>query len=194
MKGLKLSKTSWLILAAGVFIVALAGLGLTRSQQLKEQTKVSDELTLSEKRLATVQTSQLSQQLENLKVKLEESQVMLKEAQLRLRQTVISADITEKFFRIAESCSVNVTNLSTTPIVQAKYEGIGVSTAALNASLTGKATNLVNFVVALNNSYLTGNVQSAQLGIAEPTEETGWVEPDSSTATISMIVYSYEGK
>ena len=46
MKGLKLSKTSWLILSAGVFIVVLAGLGLTRSQQMKEQTKVADELNL----------------------------------------------------------------------------------------------------------------------------------------------------
>ena len=194
MKGLKLSKTSWLILSAGVFIVVLAGLGLTRSQQLKEQTMIDDELTLSEKRLDTLQTAQLSQQLEILKGKLEESQVQLKEAQIRLKQTVISADVTEKFFRIAESCSVNVTNMSTTSIAQAKYENITVSTIALNAGVTGKATSIVDFVIALNNGYITGSVQSAQISFAEPEEEEGLVESDSSTATVSMIIYSYEGK
>ncbi len=194
MKGLKLSKTSWLILATGVFIVVLAGLGLTHSQQLKEQTKVADELNLSEKRLGTLQTAQLSQQLENLRGKLEESEAQLKEAQTRLRQTVISVDVTEEFFKIAEYCSVNITNLSTTTIAQTKFEGITCSTISLSASVIGKATNIVNFIIGLNNDYTTGNVQSAQVTIEAPTEEDGTSEPDSSTASVSMIIYSYEGK
>ena len=194
MKGLKLSKTSWLILSTGVFIVVLAGLGLTRSQQLKEQTKVDDELNLSGKRLETLQTAQLSQQLENLRGKLEESEVQLKEAQIRLRQTVISADVTEEFFKIAEYCSVNVTNMSTTTIAQAKYEGITCSTIALNANVIGKATKIIDFVFGLNNGYTTGNVQSVQLTIAALPDGDEPLEPDSSTATVSMIIYSYEGK
>jgi hypothetical protein len=194
MKGLKLSKTSWLILLAGVFIVVLAGLGLTRSQQLKEQTKVDGELSLSETTLGKLQTVQLSQQLENLRGKLEESEAQLKEAQTRLRQTVISVDVTEEFFKIAEYCSVNVTNLSTTTIAQAKYEAITCSTIALTASVIGKETNIINFIIGLNNGYTTGKVQSAQITVAAKTDEDETSEPDSSTASISMIIYSYEGK
>jgi hypothetical protein len=191
MKGLKLSKTSWLILATGVFIVVLAGLGLTRSQQLKEQSKVADDLSLSEKQLGALQTAQLSQQLENLRVKLDESQTQLKEAQAMLRQTVISVDVTEEFFKIADYCSVNVTNLSTTTIAQAKYQAITCSTISLTATVTGKETNIINFIIALNNGYTTGNVQSAQVTVAAPTDEDS--EPESSTGSVSMIIYSYEG-
>jgi hypothetical protein len=194
MKGLKLSKTSWLILSAGIFIVMLAGLGLTRSQQLKEQTKVGDELNLSEKTLGALQTAQLSQQLENLRVKLEESEAQLKEAQIRLQQTVISVDVTEEFFKIAEYCSVNITNMSTTTIAQVKYEGITCSTTSLTASVIGKETNIINFIIGLNNGYTTGNVQSAQINIAAKTDEEDTSEPDSSMATVSMTIYSYEGK
>jgi len=82
--------------------------------------------------------------------------------------------------------------MSTTTIAQAKYEGITCSTIALNASVTGKVTNIINFIIGLNDGYTTGNVQSAQMTIAAPTDEDS--EPDSSTATVSMIIYSYEGK
>ena len=47
MKLLKLSKTSWLILSAGVFIVVLGSLGIARSQQLQEKGTLDEELRLS---------------------------------------------------------------------------------------------------------------------------------------------------
>jgi hypothetical protein len=210
MKGLKLSKISWLILSAGVFIVVLAGLGLTRSQQMKEQTKVADTLELAKKRLGTVQTAPLSQQLDSLKAKVEESQALLKDAQAKLRQTVISVDVTDEFFQIAQYCSVNVTNLNTTTIAQSKYEGVTFSTISLAATVTGEETNIIKFIVSLNNGYLTGNVESAQItfpgvpeesGASESGGESGGESGEGETttsgetrATVNMLIYSYEGK
>ncbi len=192
MKGLKLSKTSWLILSAGVFLVVLAGLGLTRSQQMNEQTKLDDELGLYEKRLGMLQTEALSQQLENLRGKVEEGEAQLKEAKARLNQSVVSVDVTDEFFKIAEYCSVNITNMSTTVISQIRYEGVDFSTISLAANVVGNEENVINFVNSLNNSYVTGNVQSAQISIAEATEGEE-VSSSDTTATLSMIVYSYEG-
>ena len=207
MKGLKLSKTAWLILSAGVFLVVLAGLGLTRSQQMKEQTKLGEELALYEKRIGALQTTQLSQQLEILRGKVEENDAQLKDAQARLRQTVISVDVTDEFFKTAEYCSVNITNMSTTVIAQTKYEGITLSTISLNASVVGAKKNIISFVVALNNGYVTGNVESAQIRFTggtgeeenpeEEDEETGegdTLETGNAVATVSMLIYSYEGK
>jgi hypothetical protein len=192
MKGLKLSKTSWLILAAGVFLVVLAGLGLTRSQQLKEQTRLDDELSMSEKRLATLQTAQLSQQLEDLRVNVEEAQAQLEEAQARLRQTVVSVDVTDEFFKIAEYCSVNVTTLSTTTISQTKYKDLTFSTIALTATVSGKKADIINFIISLNNGYVTGNLQSAQVTFNEAFQEDGTEEPELDAAIVNMMIYSYE--
>lgn len=205
MKGLKLSKASWLILSAGVFIVVLAGLGLTRSQQLKEQTSVAYELDLTQKRLNTVQTTSLSQQLESLKTKVDESQAQLNDAQARLHQTVVSVDVTDEFFQIATYCSVNVTNLTTTTIAQAKYGGITFSTISLTATVTGEKNNIINFIIGLNNGYVTGNVQSAQItfqtetGTSDTSDQSegsggdATIGTGTATAAVSMLIYSYEG-
>jgi hypothetical protein len=218
MKGLKLSKASWLILSIGVFLVILAGLGLTRSQQMKEKTKLGDELSLYEKKIGTVQTTQLSQQLENLKGKVQESESQLKDAQAMLNQTVISVDVSDEIFKIAAYCSVNITSLSTTTIAQSKLESISISTISLNARVTGEKSNIINFITSLNNGFVTGNVASAQITFAdatgasvitdtnsggndqtdnvtgEETDESGSIKPGMAEANVSMLIYSYEGK
>jgi hypothetical protein len=237
---MKLSKTSWLILSAGVFLVVVAGLGLTRSQQLSEQNRLNDELALSEKRLATLQTTDLTQQLEDLRAKIEEGQSQLKDAQANLKQTVASVDVTDEFFKTASYSGVVVSNLSTTTIAQTKYQGITCSTISITATVKGDKGKIINFVIALNNGYVTGSVQSTQLsfkdalddeavpagedsGTAGSTDDGsagGIVEnPESedidageeedvideppavvsppagpNTASVSMIIYSYEGR
>jgi hypothetical protein len=209
----KLSKASWLILAAGVFLVVLAGLGLTRSQQIKEQTKVTDNLDLATKKLATVQTGSLSQQLETLKTKVDESQTLLNYAQAHLNQTVISVDVTEQFFQIAAYCKINITNLNTTTIAQNTFDKVVFSTISLSATVDGQKADIVNFIIALNDGYVTGNVLSAQITFeSSPATETSGegevsgdesdistdpdatISPGTATAAISMIIYSYEEK
>jgi hypothetical protein len=223
MKGLKLSKASWLILSAGVFIVILAGLGLTRSQQLNQQTELDKELSQSEKSLAAMQTAQLSQKKENLKVQIEDNQSQMKEAQVRLHKTVISVDVSEAFFKIAADCSVNVTNISTTTIAQTSYEGIAISTISLSGRVIGEKKNIIKFVIALNDDFVTGNIASVQIVFSSLTDEGATTEsgtgtesgtetgteagagtgtetgagdmlaPGTADASISMLIYSYEG-
>ena len=209
---LKISKTSWLILAAGVFLVILAGMGLTRSQQMKEQNKVTGDLNLATKRLATVQTSSLSQQLETLKTKVDESQALLNNAKSHLHQTVVSVDVSDQFFQIAAYCGVNVTSLTSTTIAKANFDNVTFSTISLSATVLGQKTDIVKFIVALNDGYVTGNLQSAQVtfnptttpdtsgGGGEGGESDGATAPDATispgtaTATVSMLIYSYEEK
>ncbi len=204
IKGLKLSKTSWLILATGVFVVILAGLGVTRSQQLREQARMSDELSLSETRLDKFSVTDLKRQLDDLNQQVEEGRTQLSEARERLRQTVVSVDVTDEFFKIAAYSGVTVMNLATSTIADDKLEGIGLKKISLNAQAKGDLDKLVAFVINLNNGYATGYVQSAQISIqaagAEPTgesegtgDETEAPPEDGTTAAVQMIVYSYEG-
>jgi hypothetical protein len=208
---LKLSKTSWLILAAGVFLVVLAGLGLTRSQQVKEQTKVTSDLDLATKKLSTVQIATLSQQLETLKTKVDENRTLLNNAQSHLHQTVISVDVSDQFFQIAAFCSVNVTTFTTTTIAQNKFDNVIFSTISLSATVQGQKMDIVKFITTLNNDYITGNVQSAQIAFdatstsevslegdtsvegdfSDTTPDTA-LSPGTASATISMLIYSYE--
>ena len=187
MKFIKLSKTSWLILSTGIFVVVLAGLGITRSQQIQEQGKLEDELIISQKSLEKSQITDLAQNLEELQQKTEEEQLQLDEARKRLDQTVVSVDVTDEFFSIAKYCDVVVMNMNTTPIHPNTYEGIGLSATELNATAEGGLTELVNFVMSLNNDFTTGLVKSFQINIPPSSSN------ETPSASVQMIVYSYEG-
>lgn len=189
MKVLKLSKTSWLILSAGIFVVILAGLGLTRSQQLKEQTKLEEELSISTMRVDTVQISHLRPQLDELQQKIDESKSQLNDVKDRLHQTVVSADVTEKLFAIAEYCGVDVNNMSNTTISADEIAGISCSTTSISATVNGEIEDIVDFLIGVNDGYTTGYVQSAYISIPDESDDSS----EKPSASFMMVIYSYEG-
>ena len=188
MKGLKLSKTSWLILSAGIFLVVLAGLGVTRSGQMKEQTRLGEELNISESRLEKTQVTSLQTQLGELQDRLEESESQLAEAKNRLRQTVLSVDVTDKFFEIAKYSDVVVMNMATSTIAKNTIAGVDCATISLGATITGDVTNIIDFIINLNKGYTSGYVKSAQISLNNISSEVS-----SASASIQMVVYSYKG-
>jgi hypothetical protein len=188
MNKLKLSKTSWLILAAGVFVVILAGLGLTRSQQLREQTEIDDALTITTTRLNNLETTQLDVEAAELQRQLDESMVELGEVKDRLRSTVVSVDVTDEFFRIAEYSNVQVTDYRTSSQMEENLGGVGCLMTTIGANIMGTTDDLINFVINLNNGYTTGVVRTINISIPEDTTQSV-----DSTITVNMAIYSYEG-
>jgi hypothetical protein len=187
MKYFKLSKTSWLILAAGIFVVVMAGLGIAHSQQLSEQGKLDDELNIAQTNLDNLHIDAIQFELEELQQTAEETQLQLDEAMQALDQTVISVEITDEFFSIAEYCGVLVINLSTSPITLNTYEDIGLSATSLHAAVEGDTPNLINFVESLNDDFTTGLIKMVQIDIPPSSDD------ETSSASIQMTIYSYEG-
>lgn len=187
MKGLKFSKVGWLILSAGIFIVVLAGLGITRSGQLKEQNKLGTDLATSQMRLDKVDTNQGQIQLDELKQQLADSEQQLTDVKNKLHQKIKSVDVTDKFFEIADYYSVNVTIMGTTTIAKDIYQGVPCSIISLSGSANGDLSKVIDFIAGLNNNFSTGFVQSAQITMSENVSST------YSDASINLIVYSYEG-
>ena len=187
MKGIKLSKTSWLILSAGVFIVILAGLGLTRSQQLSEQSQLDDTLAVTMSRLDSLGVTQLELEEAELKQRLDESMVEFAEVKDRLRQTVVSVDVTDELFRIAEYSNVEIMSMMTSAQTDGKLGSVSCLSTSITANVKGSTDDLIDFVINLNSGYTTGIVRMVNISIPEDTQS------DNSTAAISMSVYSYEG-
>jgi hypothetical protein len=184
---LKLSKISWIIISAGVFVVILIGLGLTHSQQSGEKTKISEELSIAKMRLDKAQLVTMQEDLDALQAKVNEGLIRLKEDKDRLRQSVQSIDVTDEFFLIASYCDVTVMHISSTKVVEDDLMGIPCSVITLNASVTGELMDLINFVISLNNDFTVGVVESAQISIPDSSENA------TSTANTRMVIYGYEG-
>jgi len=190
MKRLKLSKIGWIILGAGVFVVVLVGLGVTRSQQMKEQTGLEEELSISETRMEKLELTQLHQELELLTEQVDEAETELAEAKTRLDQTVISADVVEEVFDIAQYSNIIIMDISSTPISDDAVEDVELFTTAISASVTGELDDLIDFVTNLNNGLSTGHISSVQISIPE----SDVLDEVLPSASIQITVYSYEEK
>lgn len=186
MGNLKISKTSLKILLIGIFVVAIAGLGLTRSQQIRAQNQVGDDLTVAQTRLDKLQVKDLNQQVEDLQARLDQSKAQLGIAKDKLRQTVESTDVTDKFFQMAKSGNVAVMSISSAGKKSEKQEGINTMDITLDAVVTGAVPDLINFVIKLNTDFTTGIVEQARISIPEGDAEI-------PTLKILMVIYSYKG-
>ena len=67
---LKLSKTSWLVIAIGILVVVGIGLGMVRSQQVDEQSELNEKLALAKSNLERVQPEKFPSQQAELEERL----------------------------------------------------------------------------------------------------------------------------
>jgi hypothetical protein len=178
---MKISKASWMILAAGVFIIILAGLGMTRSGQINELDALSANLTFTSSRLNNQQTGSLQTEINEYSEQLKDVREQADDIKKKLNQTVLSVDVADKFFEIADFCGVAVSGISTTTIATENFGDIPCERIALSASVTGGMDKVTAFVIALNDNYTTGFVSTA--GFA-------FTEESSSSASFQMMVYA----
>jgi hypothetical protein len=184
---MKMSRASWMIIAAGAFLILLVGMGLTRSGQIKEQSKANEELRLAETRLNKTQVTSYQTQINELEAQLADTTSMAEEAKERLKQTVVSVDVADKFYEIAAFCGVTVESIGTQPIADFVFNSVNCETTSVTSAVSGNLTNVINFIIGLNDNYATGYVQSVQFTISGETLEA------TANAAIQMIVYSRKG-
>ncbi len=187
MKRVKLSKTAWLLLSAGVFIVALGWLGLAFSRQNQAQAALDQELDLSQMRYDKLATADLQAEYDALLAQLETEQARLTDAEAKLHQDIESASITDTFFLIAADCGVRVIGVTTTPFTRQALADVEGFTTTLSGLVTGDLDELIDFIISLNEGYPTGYVASARVVLPEPDEDA---EPSVS---VELVLYSYEG-
>jgi Tfp pilus assembly protein PilN len=187
MKKFRLSKVAWLILSAGIFVVVLAGLGFTYSGQNKEQNNLNEQLEVAKTRLEKTQDTGIQQQqIQQLEERLVDSQARLDEAKKKLLQAILSVDVTEKLFQIAESNGVLITSIGTSNVQPAKLSGMTCSKITINCLVEGEPLKLIDFIIAVNQNYVTGYVTSAQISLSEEEDLSG-------STSIQVEVYSSKG-
>lgn len=184
---MKISKTSWLLIAIGVFIIAMVGLGAVRYQQVNQQNQLSEELALAEMKLNGFQLEQLSDRQGELEEQLSQTISQLEAAKAMLSQPNGSIVTSGILFDIAEAYGVEVTEISSSGPTNGELEGIACSVLPLTARVEGDVPALINFITRLNSDLTTGVVKSAEISIPETTDE------EESSANIQLVIYNYQG-
>jgi hypothetical protein len=179
---MKISKASWMILGAGVFIIALTGLGVARYGQVQDQKKLTSDLALSTSRLNNLQVVSAQPQIDDLENDVADVQKQVEEIKVKLLQSVISVDVTDKFYEIAGFYNVTVNSIGTSTLSEQPFADISCDVISLSATVNGTMDKIVDFVKGLNDNFSTGFIRSAQINASDPLD---------TSVSVQMIVYSY---
>jgi hypothetical protein len=124
--------------------------------------------------------------------RVDEAKSQRDEAAQRLNQMIESVDVTDKFFAIAGHNNIQVNTLSNTQLSSESVNGVNCATISIGASVSGDISDIMDFIISLNDGYTTGYVQSVQINTSVETSDNN--TPTPTTANLYMVIYSYEGK
>ena len=184
---MKLSKTSWLIIIIGFFVIILVGLGIVRSQQVHQQNELNEQLALAQSKIQVIQLEQLSHQQGELERQLSKTDSQSESAKAILSQPIRSITISDLLFSIAEANSVNVTEINSSGLASEELAGITCSVLPFTARVEGELTDLVSYIIRLNSDLATGFVKSVEINIPEKSSE------NKPSANIQLVIYAYQG-
>ena len=184
---MKLSKTSWLIIIIGVFVILLVGLGIVRSQQVHQQNELNEQLALAQSKIQVIQLEPLSHRQGELEQQFSETDSQSESAKAILSQPIRSITISDLLFNIAEANNVNVTEINSSGLASEELAGVTCTVLPFTARVEGELTDLVSYITRLNSDLATGFVKSVEINVPEANSK------DKPSANIQLVIYAYQG-
>ena len=184
---MKISRKTWLIVAIGILVIALASLGMLRSQQVSEQNQLNEQLILAQSRLSGVNLEELSSQQAEQEEQLSQATSQFEVLKTVLSQPAGSMTVTDILFDIARVHGVEVTEMTSSGLTDGSLEGVPCLVIPVAVRVEGDVPNLVSFVVELNSFLTTGVVESVTITI--PERGSG----EKISADIQLVAYTHQG-
>lgn len=185
----KLSRQALILLSVGILVIFGASLGMLHSQETEEQSRLNQELDVSQLRLDKYSPDEFSFQQRELEWQLARTEVQVNSAKDRLRQSVDSIEVTETLFEVAADNGVEMVEISSPGLSSEDLDSGVYSVLLLAAVVEGDVSHLVDFVLAVGRKFPIGVVESVE--IAVPAVIGG--ESAQPSATLSLRIYSYQG-
>lgn len=188
---MKLSKKTGLVIAIGILVIALIGLGMVISQQADEQNQLNAQLDLIQSRLMGIKLEQLSSRQAELETQLSQATSQFEAVKAIFSQPIGSVAAATALFDVAEAHGLEVTEMtSSTPAIEI-LEEVTFSVISLTAKVEGDVPSLVGFVTELNSFFTTGVIKSTTITIPETDNETN--NEKKASVDIHLVIYTYQG-
>jgi hypothetical protein len=194
---MKLTRTTWLILALGVLVIAFASLFVVYSRQASQQKDLKSSLAE-----AKALFPQLASQIKNLEGQLAQRQSELAAALLNLSQakakfppSVHSIDYYQRLLAIADDCDLNVMSLKASGPRQQKVDSATYLVTTFDVAVRGEMASILDFIhtLATSEDFTSATVTVVSINIPQPPTGQGGI-PQESEASISLDIYAYPGE
>jgi hypothetical protein len=219
---MKLGKTAWLILGIGIFAIAFVLLYMASSRQLSEQEDIKSSLALAQNSLPKlisqreVMVNQLSQQQSQLgqqQSALAEAESLLSKAKAMFPESIESINYGEVLFSIAQKYNLEVNSLKASEPNERKIENIIYTVTTIEIEvrpadprpttveafvkyIDDAIDNVLSFVdtVVRDGNFTNTTIEVVDMKYLEPPTEENIEATDKPTATIRIVIFSYEGE
>ena len=204
---MRLSKTAWLILGTGVFIIALVALFMLYSNQASDEEQMEESLAEAQALLPQLmaEKEEWQSQLTQLESQLLQEVSALEKSIARFPEAVESIENTEELFLIAHDCDLEVVKIDAkapyeqevadTPIIfSVTYLEVHVSPAEApplpltETYLDSTVADILDFIdTVVNGGYFTTATVEQVIWEIPELEET-----EKPLAIIKLNIYGYE--
>ncbi|MFC2071712.1 hypothetical protein ACFLUU_03210 [Chloroflexota bacterium] len=183
---LKISKKTGLVIAIGIFVIALGSLFTVYSGQADEKMELNGQLASVQSQLSGIQLEQLSSRQAELEEQLSQATPQFEAVKDILSQPVESVTVTSALFDLAGAYGVKVIEITSPSPTAENLEGVTCSVISLTARVEGGVPNLVGFITKLNSHFTTGIVKAVKITALE-TASSG-----NTSADIQLAVYIFQ--
>jgi len=188
LKRIKLTKIAWLLLAAGIVVVAFSSLGVAYFQQVDAKEQLDKEISLANSRLNALKLQELRSRQQELEQQLSEVISQLEIAKADLSPSIENIAATDTVFETSNDSNVVVNQYSSADFNYSDLAGINFSILPIGATIKGNVPDIIDFVINLNENFTTGAVQLVDISTSSNTTAV-----DDSKATIKQSIYVYQG-
>lgn len=214
---MRFGKTAWITLTAGVLIIAVVAVYMLYLQEKREQTQLNDTLTTTQNAvpLLASEMASLESTLAELQDRLDQAVERLQAAKANFPDGTESIEVDELLFKLADDWGLAIVSLSAKEprAEEVKIEGLeeeaGIDTITFDTTyfyvdVRGEVDDILKFISAIvnHNDFITAGIDLVNLQVPETLsdeEKEGLTdeeiaEEETPSATVDIIIYSYEGE
>ncbi len=184
---MKLSKTHWMIIITGILTIAIASLAIVYFQQVQQHKQLNEQLIQVQTNTEKAQITKLVLDKTELEAQLGEVEPQFEVVQGALSQPILSSTVTRTLFDIAEDHGLEIIEMTSTVPSKEKLAGVEFSLITLTTHVEGDSSNMVDFIIDLNNHFPTGIIRNVTITI--PENSSG----EKATVDILMVIYTRQG-
>ena len=206
---MKFGKTAQLVLAIGIFAIAIIFLYRMNAERNSDYEQLNTQLTTAQNLLPEIvsEREELESRLNQVQIELRQAKTLLSDGKAGFPDSIDSIRYDELLFQMASDRDLEMMRLFTSEPLEETVEEVAYTVDTFEIEVTGQVADILDFVsdIAIGEDFTTVIIEEVDIKVPEPLTayereylelqelEEGEEEPEAPSAVIILSIYSYEG-
>jgi hypothetical protein len=206
---MKFGKLSQLILAIGIFAIAVVFLYRTNQGRAAEHEQLNTQLQAVQLLVPKLvsENEDLESRLNQVQAELDQARTSLSQGKAKFPDSIDSVDYNELLFQMANNRDLEMMRLVTSEPAEQSVGNITYDVTTFDIEVMGQVADILDFVnsIASGEEFTTATVELVNITVPEPLtmqekenlaaqeQEEAEEKPEAPSAVIKVTIYSYKG-